>query len=214
LQLIRCHSTKRPLVDLYGVLGIRRDAKQKEVKDAFYKLSKIYHPDVNRDKVALEKFQDITAAYETLGTADSRDAYDMATQPVRNQRLSSAAPKKRNDPDDYTLSYKMRKKAHEKIRIKTHPESAGSGNSQQSAAGHATAGSFDKSMEDTIYDQFHSMETAKTNFLAERINNEKGGFMFLALVLLCVLVILSRPDAEFKKGFEYCLQRQTTRKSD
>ena len=55
----------------HEVLGVPRGAKEKEIKEAFYKLAKIYHPDNNKnDKSALKKFQDISNAYENLCNKD------------------------------------------------------------------------------------------------------------------------------------------------
>ena len=51
------------------MLGVSRGAKEKEIKEAFYKLAKIYHPDNNKDdKNALKKFQDISNAYDNLSS--------------------------------------------------------------------------------------------------------------------------------------------------
>merc|ERR1712079_312660 len=51
----------------YEILGVSRDASDKEIKEAFYKLAKKYHPDNNKsDKDAVKKFQEISSAYECL----------------------------------------------------------------------------------------------------------------------------------------------------
>lgn len=63
--------------DYYKVLGVERSATQDEIKKAFRKLAVKYHPDKNPgDKVAEEKFKEITEAYEVLGKEDSRKKYD------------------------------------------------------------------------------------------------------------------------------------------
>lgn len=83
LQLLsaqRCLSTKKPTIkNPYDTLGITRKANQKEIKDAYYRLSKQYHPDVNQSKEAAIRFQDITNAYEKIGNEESRSRYDRDT---------------------------------------------------------------------------------------------------------------------------------------
>ena len=51
----------------HEILGVPRHATDKDIKKAYYKLAKKYHPDANKsDKIAEKKFQEITNAYETL----------------------------------------------------------------------------------------------------------------------------------------------------
>lgn len=63
--------------DYYEILGIKRDAKEAEIKSAYRKLARKYHPDVNKEKGAEEKFKDINEAYEVLGDKEKRQRYDM-----------------------------------------------------------------------------------------------------------------------------------------
>ncbi len=63
--------------DYYKVLGVSKDASNDEVKKAFRKLARKYHPDVNPgDKKAEEKFKEINEAYEVLSDAEKRKKYD------------------------------------------------------------------------------------------------------------------------------------------
>src|SRR5262245_50839570 len=62
--------------DYYSILGVARDASDKEIKDAYRKLARKYHPDVSKEKDAEEKFKDIAEAYKTLKDPETRAAYD------------------------------------------------------------------------------------------------------------------------------------------
>lgn len=61
----------------YEALNISKTATHKEIKDAYYRLSMIYHPDKNKGcEEAAKKFRDITSAYEVLGNVRQRKLYD------------------------------------------------------------------------------------------------------------------------------------------
>src|SRR3989337_634965 len=63
--------------DYYEILGLKRNASQKEIKQAFRRLARKHHPDVNPgDKAAEERFQEINRAHEGLSDADKRAKYD------------------------------------------------------------------------------------------------------------------------------------------
>ena len=62
--------------DYYEVLGVTKTASEDEVKKAFRGLARKYHPDVNKEKGAEERFKEINEAYEVLGDAQKRQAYD------------------------------------------------------------------------------------------------------------------------------------------
>jgi molecular chaperone DnaJ len=68
--------------DYYGILGIRRDASDDEIKRAYRKLARRYHPDVNPDPEAHEKFKDINAAYEVLSDDQKRQIVDLGGDPL------------------------------------------------------------------------------------------------------------------------------------
>jgi molecular chaperone DnaJ len=63
--------------DLYGVLGVSRDASEDEIKRAYRRLAREHHPDVNRDPGAEQRFKEVTAAYETLKDPTRRRQYDL-----------------------------------------------------------------------------------------------------------------------------------------
>jgi len=60
----------------YEILGISRNAKQSEIKQAYFKMVKIYHPDINQSENARENFDKITEAYTTLIDLTQRYFYD------------------------------------------------------------------------------------------------------------------------------------------
>jgi curved DNA-binding protein len=63
--------------DYYATLGVAKTASEKEIKQAYRKLARKHHPDVNPgDKSAEAKFKDINEAYEVLGDPDKRKKYD------------------------------------------------------------------------------------------------------------------------------------------
>ncbi|HEX8035772.1 MAG TPA: molecular chaperone DnaJ [Ktedonobacterales bacterium] len=66
-------ATKR---DYYEILGVARTANEDEIKKSFRRLARQYHPDVNREKGAEDRFKEINEAYEVLGDAQKRQAYD------------------------------------------------------------------------------------------------------------------------------------------
>jgi len=62
--------------DYYEVLGVSKDADEKEIKSAFRKLAKKYHPDVSKEPDAAEKFKEAQEAYAVLSDEQKRKQYD------------------------------------------------------------------------------------------------------------------------------------------
>ena len=62
--------------DYYDIMGVARDATQDEVKRAYRKLARKYHPDVSKEKNAEARFKEVGEAYEVLGDTEKRAAYD------------------------------------------------------------------------------------------------------------------------------------------
>eukprot|EP00268_Persea_americana_P018818 TRINITY_DN1961_c0_g1_i2.p1 TRINITY_DN1961_c0_g1~~TRINITY_DN1961_c0_g1_i2.p1 ORF type:complete len:451 (-),score=87.52 TRINITY_DN1961_c0_g1_i2:362-1714(-) len=68
--------TVRAESDFYSVLGVSKNASKSEIKSAYRKLARSYHPDVNKDSGAEQKFKDISNAYEVLSDDEKRSLYD------------------------------------------------------------------------------------------------------------------------------------------
>ncbi|XP_039293278.1 dnaJ-like protein 60 [Nilaparvata lugens] len=79
-RTLQLHTTKQTLSDHYKTLNLKRDCTSKEIRDAYLKLSKEYHPDLHKgDTTKDKKFSDINAAYSVLSKTHTRREYDTAT---------------------------------------------------------------------------------------------------------------------------------------
>lgn len=88
----------------YEILGVPRNATAEEIKKAFRKLARTYHPDVNPgDKVAEEKFKDINEAYDVLSDEQKRTEYNRLLLGISNKRrptkLKNQPSRNGNTPD-------------------------------------------------------------------------------------------------------------------
>jgi curved DNA-binding protein len=66
--------------DYYQIMGVPRDATLEQIKQAYRRLARKYHPDVSKEKDAEARFKEVGEAYEVLKTPDKRAAYDQLGQ--------------------------------------------------------------------------------------------------------------------------------------
>ncbi|MCA9933405.1 MAG: J domain-containing protein [Ardenticatenaceae bacterium] len=79
--------------DYYKILGVSKNASEKEIKRAYRSLARQYHPDKNpNNKQAEEKFKEINEAYEVLGNADNRAKYDQLGSNYHQYRQMGGNP--------------------------------------------------------------------------------------------------------------------------
>lgn len=68
----------------YDILGVKETSTPDEIKKAYRKLAIKYHPDKNKEDGAEDKFKDLAAAYEILGSEEKRKSYDASRNPNNN----------------------------------------------------------------------------------------------------------------------------------
>lgn len=79
--------------DYYNILGVGRSAGEKEIKRAYRKLARQYHPDKNPDdKASEERFKEINEAYEVLGSPENRAKYDQLGRSYHRYQHMGGAP--------------------------------------------------------------------------------------------------------------------------
>ncbi|HKX42856.1 MAG TPA: DnaJ domain-containing protein, partial [Burkholderiaceae bacterium] len=97
--------------DYYATLGVAREASQDEIKQAYRKLARKYHPDVSKERDAEERFKEVGEAHEVLRDPEKRAAYDQAGRQWERQRASG-----RQDfepPPDWDAGFEFRGRGDE-----------------------------------------------------------------------------------------------------
>ena len=191
--------------DSYEVLGLNRTAKQSEIKEAYYRLSKLYHPDVNKTDAAALKFQSLAEAYETLGTSESRKTYDrikygqLIRSGKRNSRVedgqsteqeeaatSSEIPK---DNEDYTQFWQQRVGGYT-MRSKT--TSSGTSNSKEQPITRKTGESQSESefytTDQAMYDYYVDDPRQASRFHEVRDEQQRNSFGLTCGMLIMVII--------------------------
>lgn len=93
-------------MDYYKILGVSEQAEEEQIKQAYRRLAKKYHPDLNpNDSEAEEKFKNVVEAYETLGDTDKRKEYDLKrtkTGDGRKRESTASAKSPNKNMADFT----------------------------------------------------------------------------------------------------------------
>ena len=107
--------------DYYQSLELKADASPAAIKEAYYRLSKLYHPDVSGGDGSVDKFRSISAAYEVLSDPAKKAQYDAARRPrprdtESSYRYSGYAEYRggpRRSPNAYGMPRERTKKEHD-----------------------------------------------------------------------------------------------------
>ncbi|CAN6459665.1 unnamed protein product [Victoria cruziana] len=86
--------------DYYSILGVPKTASSKEIKSAYRRLARQYHPDVNKEPGATDKFKEITTAYEVLSDDKKRTLYDQYGEAGVKSPIGSSAGAYATNPFD------------------------------------------------------------------------------------------------------------------
>src|SRR5581483_6534360 len=76
-SMTRDNEAMATATDYYALLGVPRNATEEQIRSAYRKLARQYHPDANQESGSAEKFKQITEAYEVLSDPERRQRYDM-----------------------------------------------------------------------------------------------------------------------------------------
>src|SRR6202162_1273446 len=78
--------------DYYKVMGVARDATEAQIKQAYRKLARKYHPDVSKEPDAEARFKDVAEAYKALKDPEKRAAYDQVGRDYRKGQAFDPPP--------------------------------------------------------------------------------------------------------------------------
>ncbi|XP_030621487.1 dnaJ homolog subfamily B member 9a [Chanos chanos] len=124
--------------DYYDILGVPKDASERQIKKAFHKLAMKYHPDKNKSPDAEAKFREIAEAYETLSDEKRRREYDQSGHsPFFSENIRGGAGQHFYQPFDfnfddmfrdfdiYSQNQHTRQKRHFEDHFRTHQQAHG-----------------------------------------------------------------------------------------
>lgn len=122
--------------NFYEVLGIEKNCTNDQIKSAYLKLAKQYHPDINQSEGAEEKFKSITVAYEALNNQRNRDLYDayMYSDPYSEDGDYDFYKKEEHNSSDFYNEKAKWDKYYDRFKGKTQSEFWGSGDRNTSKA--------------------------------------------------------------------------------
>ncbi|UJR10002.1 hypothetical protein I4U23_014225 [Adineta vaga] len=150
----RFYSEKKSSTSHYDALGVNANASTKEIKSAFYKLSKKHHPDVNpNDTNASHTFSTISNAYDILGDPVKRREYDAELSSRTSTSYSSVTY-------DRSSTYAQRARAHRPSAWKPPPSSKSSSSGFPGAdnafgnSRNTSYGTFDKDYYDAAFGRY------------------------------------------------------------
>jgi DnaJ-class molecular chaperone len=89
----------------YEILGVSVDATTAQIKTAYRKLARIYHPDVNKSDEAIEIFKQITIAYDTLSNSQEREKYDILKGIFKTEKTTTSSQKAQEEYKTQTSTF-------------------------------------------------------------------------------------------------------------
>lgn len=110
--------------DLYQILGVSRDAGEREIKSAFRRLARIYHPDVNASPEAAEQFKQLAEAYRILINPRLRESYCKSysgnySEYVRRMEIRRAVSRRIDAAVEEMLSKDREEERARKVAVRT-----------------------------------------------------------------------------------------------
>ncbi|XP_062563767.1 dnaJ homolog subfamily C member 30, mitochondrial [Armigeres subalbatus] len=182
----------------YDSLGLSPAATQNDIKQAYYKLSKLYHPDKNKDSDnAAEKFRSITEAYEVLGNYRLRKLYDKGILHTAGRQYAQHQAV-RNEPEEEDPQTRFYKKRMTRTHVPT-------------ASGRTPIYDFDEWSRNHYGQNFERKKTAEAKF---RNKSEQDEIQFsqeiqsyvvyvvAGIVMFYFLIVLKERSHDVPKAME------------
>lgn len=101
---MRLFSTKMNSRTFYEILQIPPNSSSKEIKSQYFKMCKLFHPDIKKKPEGSNEFQEITTAYETLKDSKKRREYDRTLALTKYEK-----PSHKNSLKDFNFEFKIKK---------------------------------------------------------------------------------------------------------